>query len=289
VPVSLRTSSFSSRRAPQESDYWLWGLSCSDVDFLSFFRNLTSQTSDLSKLDISDIGLQIRHLKHLISDRTSRYSVWKTIHCFSTFFSTQPFSTSQIHSEIGFWTTKSDLKSDVCDVQFKTGGRKGFFLKHHICRASSLTPIVRGAMSRAIPYRIERSIRTQETVKKNSKKSENLNLHGFELHWPSSKGTKLLFQVIPAMIYLPEPLPTCWCWTRWVKTVYSVWCLPCILSSLCLACTSNVCLANQFLHFEPLGPTKGIKLNWIFCFVDFSGPKETHSKNLESESVRNTK
>ena len=34
---------------------------------------------------------------------------------------------------------------------------------------------------------------------KNSK-TENSNLHGFELHRPSSKGTKLLFQVMKAKI-----------------------------------------------------------------------------------------
>jgi len=34
---------------------------------------------------------------------------------------------------------------------------------------------------------------------KNSK-TENSNLHGFELHRPSSKGTQLLFQVIKANI-----------------------------------------------------------------------------------------
>ena len=31
-------------------------------------------------------------------------------------------------------------------------------------------------------------------------KTENPNLHGFEVHRPSSKGTKLLFQVIKAII-----------------------------------------------------------------------------------------
>jgi len=35
---------------------------------------------------------------------------------------------------------------------------------------------------------------------KNSKKTENSDLHGFEVHWPSSKGTKLLLQVIKAII-----------------------------------------------------------------------------------------
>jgi len=34
---------------------------------------------------------------------------------------------------------------------------------------------------------------------KNSK-TENSNLHGFQLHRPPSKGTKLLFQVIKAII-----------------------------------------------------------------------------------------
>jgi len=32
------------------------------------------------------------------------------------------------------------------------------------------------------------------------KKTENPNLHGFEVHRPSSKGTKLLLQVIKAII-----------------------------------------------------------------------------------------
>ena len=33
-----------------------------------------------------------------------------------------------------------------------------------------------------------------------NKKTENSNLHRFEVHRPSSKGTKLLFQVIKAII-----------------------------------------------------------------------------------------
>ena len=47
-----------------------------------------------------------------------------------------------------------------------------------------------------------------------SPKTENSNLHGFELHRPTSKGIKLLFQVIKAIInqpgwpYLPNPLDT---------------------------------------------------------------------------------
>ena len=43
-------------------------------------------------------------------------------------------------------------------------------------------------------------------------KTENSNLHGFELHRPSNKGTKLLFQVIKAIInqtYPTIPMPVC--------------------------------------------------------------------------------
>jgi len=36
--------------------------------------------------------------------------------------------------------------------------------------------------------------------KNSKKKNENSNLHGFEVHRPSSKGTKLLLQVIKAII-----------------------------------------------------------------------------------------
>ena len=37
-------------------------------------------------------------------------------------------------------------------------------------------------------------------VSAKTQKTENSNLHGFELHRPSNKGTKLLFQVIKAII-----------------------------------------------------------------------------------------
>jgi len=42
------------------------------------------------------------------------------------------------------------------------------------------------------------------TFRQNTKKSENSNLHGFEQHRPSSKGTKLLFQVIKSIIHQTE-------------------------------------------------------------------------------------
>ena len=41
------------------------------------------------------------------------------------------------------------------------------------------------------------------------KTPKNLNLHGFELHRPSSKGTKLLFQVIKAIINTHIDLCVC--------------------------------------------------------------------------------
>jgi len=37
-----------------------------------------------------------------------------------------------------------------------------------------------------------------------TQKTENSNLHGFEVHRPSSKGTKLLFQVIQAIMNQPN-------------------------------------------------------------------------------------
>jgi len=42
--------------------------------------------------------------------------------------------------------------------------------------------------------------RGRRFVSKKTQKTENSNLHGFEVHRPSSKGTKLLFQVIKAII-----------------------------------------------------------------------------------------
>ena len=49
---------------------------------------------------------------------------------------------------------------------------------------------------------------------------ENSNLHGFEVHRPSSKGTQLLFQVIKAVVNQsatkrrpPIPCMTYWYWT----------------------------------------------------------------------------
>jgi len=39
------------------------------------------------------------------------------------------------------------------------------------------------------------------------KKTENSNLHGFEVHRPSSKGTKLRLQVIKAIIHQPSRCP----------------------------------------------------------------------------------
>jgi len=38
------------------------------------------------------------------------------------------------------------------------------------------------------------------TIPARTQKTENSNLHGFEVHRPSSKGTKLLFQIIKAII-----------------------------------------------------------------------------------------
>jgi len=53
----------------------------------------------------------------------------------------------------------------------------------------------------------ERGIVTTEVVGLDPAKPKNLensNLHGFELHRPSSKGTKILFQVIQAIMNQSE-------------------------------------------------------------------------------------
>ena len=42
--------------------------------------------------------------------------------------------------------------------------------------------------------------RSSVRVRQNPQKTESSNLHRFELHRPSSKGTKLLFQVIKAIV-----------------------------------------------------------------------------------------
>ena len=46
--------------------------------------------------------------------------------------------------------------------------------------------------------------RSSVRFQQNPQKTENSNLHGFELHRPSSKGTKLLVQVIQAIINQDE-------------------------------------------------------------------------------------
>jgi len=53
--------------------------------------------------------------------------------------------------------------------------------------------------------------RATATFQQELKKIENSNLHGFELHRPSSKGTKILLQVIKAIINqnLPSRPPAC--------------------------------------------------------------------------------
>ena len=43
-------------------------------------------------------------------------------------------------------------------------------------------------------------LRSSVRFRQKLKKTENSNLHGFEVHRPSSKGTKLLLQVIKAII-----------------------------------------------------------------------------------------
>ena len=43
-------------------------------------------------------------------------------------------------------------------------------------------------------------LRSSVSFRQKLKKTENSNLHGFEVHRPSSKGTKLLLQVIKAII-----------------------------------------------------------------------------------------
>ena len=60
-------------------------------------------------------------------------------------------------------------------------------------------------------FLLRSSVRLRQTPKKNG----NSNLHEFDLHRPSSKGTKLLFQVIKAIInqgrvQLFEPKGSCW-------------------------------------------------------------------------------
>jgi len=47
-----------------------------------------------------------------------------------------------------------------------------------------------------------------------TQKTENSNLYGFEVHRPSSKGTKLLFQVIQAIIYQTQMNVPPWLWWR---------------------------------------------------------------------------
>ena len=50
-------------------------------------------------------------------------------------------------------------------------------------------------------------LRSPVRFRQKLKKTENSNLHGFELHRPSSKGTKLLLQVIKAIINQTRDCP----------------------------------------------------------------------------------
>ena len=47
-------------------------------------------------------------------------------------------------------------------------------------------------------------LRSSVSIPAKTPKTENSNLHGFELHRPSSKGTTLLLQVIKAIINLQK-------------------------------------------------------------------------------------
>jgi len=77
----------------------------------------------------------------------------------------------------------------------------GFFFNGVInlrqCRTSSVSQSAGLLIPRS-------SVRFRQKLKK----IENSNLHGFELHRPSSKGTKLLLQAIKAIIFQPFLLIT---------------------------------------------------------------------------------
>ena len=63
-----------------------------------------------------------------------------------------------------------------------------------------------------------------ETLPAKTQKTENPNLHGFELHKPSSKGTKLLLQVIKAIIDQVQESYMC-LHMRILKHTPSFWCI----------------------------------------------------------------
>ena len=101
---------------------------------------------------------------------------------------------------------------------WELSGVSNIQVPHSSCLAvmrSTFKPVVSGSniMCTRIPIYIRDDVKLAQLVRardcqsrgrrfdagKNSK-TENSNLHGIEVHRPSSKGTKLMFQVIKAII-----------------------------------------------------------------------------------------